>query len=63
MTEPHWIIRVHGREYHVSDNDYRQMRARLERLRPPMQLVEELSGEDVRFPIDWRSSVEFSRVG
>ncbi|MFK4760325.1 hypothetical protein ACI3KS_05255 [Microbacterium sp. ZW T5_45] len=61
MTEHHWIVRVHGRDHHVSDAEYRDIRAGIDRLRAPMQLVWELSGEDVRFPVGGQG-IEFLRV-
>jgi hypothetical protein len=61
MSEPEWTVTVHGRTHHISNREYHAIQRGLERLRPPMQLVWELSGEDIRFPIAGEG-VTFERV-
>lgn len=62
MTD--WIVRVHGREHRISDAEYQEIQNRLRIAddHPPLLYVGHLSGEDVRFPHDWKTSVEFVPV-
>lgn len=62
MSETRWIVRVNGNEHVVSETDCGRIRHALETLPPGVGFSWEFDEGLERFPIDWQSKVEFTRL-